>query len=132
MCVSDGRRDQGGVSSVLFFYFPSSFFPLSTLGAVICAFQLDKGLGVCAVVDLDVDFGVFFALLFLSAQPPAVAQKITGKAESQHAHDQQPHVNLRRKTQKLEFKFEGDFWFKIVGFVCIAMYICGADCLMIV
>lgn len=48
------------------------------LAAVICAFQLDKGLWGCAVVDLDVDLGVFLALLLLAAQPPAVAQKITG------------------------------------------------------
>ncbi len=64
--------------SVLFFYFPHSFFLLFMLAAVICALQLDKGLWGCAVVDLDVDLGVFLALLLLSAQPPAVAQKITG------------------------------------------------------
>lgn len=50
--------------------------------------QLDKGLGVGAVVDLDIDFGVFLALLLLSAQLSAVAQKITGQAESQQAQDQ--------------------------------------------
>lgn len=48
------------------------------LAAVICVFQLDKGLWGCVVVDLDVDLGVFLALLLLSAQPPAVAQKIGG------------------------------------------------------
>lgn len=50
--------------------------------------QLDKGLGVGAVVDLDIDLGVFLALLLLSEQPSAVAQKITGQAESQQAQDQ--------------------------------------------
>jgi len=88
--VSDRRRDQGGVYHSfcdLQFSSPTVLPPALRLLSSVCL-QLDKGLGVGAVVDLDVDLWVFLALLLLSAQPPAVAQKITGQAESQHGQDQ--------------------------------------------
>lgn len=66
---------------------PPSFLLLFGWLSSMCL-QLDKGFWVGAVVDLDIDLGVFLALLLLSAQLPAVAQKITRQAESQHAQDQ--------------------------------------------
>lgn len=56
---------------------------------------LDEGLGLAAVVDLDVDLGVLFALVSEALEVTAVAQQVEGQAESHHAQHQQAHVHLR-------------------------------------
>lgn len=56
---------------------------------------LDKGLGLAAVVDLDVDLGILIALVSEALEVAAVAQQVEGEAESQHAQRQQTHVHLK-------------------------------------
>lgn len=46
---------------------------------------LDEGLGLAAVVYLDVDLGVRVALVSKALEVAAVAQQVDGQAESQHA-----------------------------------------------
>lgn len=58
------------------------------------ALDLDKGLGLAAVVHLDVDLRVRVALVSQALQVAAVAQQVDGQAESQHAHCQEAHVHL--------------------------------------
>lgn len=94
----DRRRNQGGVyhsvtCSPVFISHPSSSCSSFCRLSSSVRLQSDKCLGVGAVVDLDVDLGVFLTLGFLSPQPSAVAQQVTGQAESQHAQDQQPHID---------------------------------------
>lgn len=62
---------------------------------------LDEGLGLAAVVHLDVDLGVRVALVSKALQVAAVAQQVDGQAESQHADCQEAHVHLEVSARSL-------------------------------
>lgn len=62
---------------------------------------LDEGLGLAAVVHLDVDLGVRVALVSKALEVAAVAQQVDGQAEAQHADCQEAHVHLRGSTRSL-------------------------------
>lgn len=46
---------------------------------------LDEGVRFAAVIDLDVDLGIFVLLISQALEVAAVEQQVEGKAESQHA-----------------------------------------------
>lgn len=56
---------------------------------------LDEGLGLAAVVDLDVDLGILVPLVSEALEVAAVAQEVERQAESQHAQRQQAHIHLK-------------------------------------
>lgn len=75
-----------------------SFDPPAFLKVVL---GLDKGLGLAAVVHLDVDLGVRVALVSKALEVAAVAQQVDGQAESQHADCQEAHVHLEGSARRL-------------------------------
>lgn len=62
---------------------------------------LDEGLGLAAVVHLDVDLGVRVALVSKALEVAAVAQQVDGQAESQHTERQEAHVHLEGNARRV-------------------------------
>lgn len=125
VCVSSERRRAGGAatglertaalssSSLLHSVPPGRSFDPPAFSKVVLG--LDEGLGLAAVVHLDVDLGVRVALVSKALEVAAVAQQVDGQAESQHADCQEAHVHLEGSARRLLVKVNctkltGFFW----------------------